>query len=359
MRTLEAVPPPAPPGWSPQDEAFFLGSLREVSRTFDFCIRVLPGRLRRPVALGYLLCRIADTLEDAPELAPERKAGALAVFREALAEPSPARAAALEETFRSIPRDAPDVRLGRAAGRVLAGLRSLPPEQARAMVPRVSELARGMGEYALRGRGPDGVARLKDLDDLDAYCYFVAGTVGEMLTDLFCLDAGLGGERAEGLRRRAVPFGQALQMVNIVKDARPDARRAWCFVPETAIRAAGLSPGDWTAPEHRGAAILAIRPVVARALERLRTAMEYLLLLPRRLPRIRLFCAWPLFMAAETLAACLDGPGDESSDVSLKIGRDAVARIRRATILRVFSNAAMRSLFDRTIAPLGAALARS
>ncbi len=38
--------------------------LPRVSRTFALGIKLLPARLEPPVRLGYLLCRIADTVED-------------------------------------------------------------------------------------------------------------------------------------------------------------------------------------------------------------------------------------------------------------------------------------------------------
>ena len=44
--------------------------LPHVSRTFALTIPQLPGELRVPVTNAYLLCRIADTIEDEPALSP-------------------------------------------------------------------------------------------------------------------------------------------------------------------------------------------------------------------------------------------------------------------------------------------------
>ena len=44
--------------------------LPQVSRTFAPGIDVLPGPLADPVRLAYLLCRVADTIEDAPVIVP-------------------------------------------------------------------------------------------------------------------------------------------------------------------------------------------------------------------------------------------------------------------------------------------------
>ena len=47
--------------------------LPAVSRTFAIGIRALPGDLGRAVLTAYLICRLADTVEDAPGMAPAAK----------------------------------------------------------------------------------------------------------------------------------------------------------------------------------------------------------------------------------------------------------------------------------------------
>ena len=47
--------------------------LEEVSRTFALTIPQLPPPLYIAVGNAYLLCRIADTIEDEPKLTPEQK----------------------------------------------------------------------------------------------------------------------------------------------------------------------------------------------------------------------------------------------------------------------------------------------
>src|SRR6476659_7719251 len=51
--------------------------LPAVSRTFALSIRLLPGDLGAAVRDAYLLCRIADTVEDAPGLNALEKASLL------------------------------------------------------------------------------------------------------------------------------------------------------------------------------------------------------------------------------------------------------------------------------------------
>ena len=74
--------------------------LPKVSRTFALGIKLLPSRLEVPVRLGYLFCRIADTIEDDLALPPERKAELLDIFLECFDDPQ--RADAYSDTIHEL-----------------------------------------------------------------------------------------------------------------------------------------------------------------------------------------------------------------------------------------------------------------
>ena len=69
-----------------------------------------------------------------------------------------------------------------AAFRIFGALSATERE---AITPHVAEMSRGMREYAARADTSASGLRLRDLADLERYCYFVAGTVGGLLTSLF------------------------------------------------------------------------------------------------------------------------------------------------------------------------------
>src|SRR5438552_2755950 len=73
---------------------------------------------------------------------------------------------------------------------------------------------------------------LNDVDEMHEYCYFVAGVVGEMLTELFCAHSPKIDARRAELERLAVSFGQGLQMTNILKDIWDDLERGFCWLPK-------------------------------------------------------------------------------------------------------------------------------
>ena len=57
-----------------------------VSRSFALSLRVLPGPLRRPFGVTYLVARAADTIADTRALPPAARLTTLRALREALAD---------------------------------------------------------------------------------------------------------------------------------------------------------------------------------------------------------------------------------------------------------------------------------
>ncbi|MCY4555445.1 MAG: squalene/phytoene synthase family protein [Chloroflexi bacterium] len=214
--------------------------LVKTSRTFALSIPQLPGGTRRQVTLGYLLLRIADTLEDAAVWSRERRVDGLLRFAELMnGEGGPVcdTAEAVVESWLAEPPTSHDgyLELLEATGDVLAAYEALEPA-ARAVVGRhVRRTCVGMA-HIVRRADRNGDLRIAGIPDLRDYCYVVAGIVGEMLTELFLLGASLESV-AEALRRRAATFGEALQLVNILKDAAADADEGRTFIQSGRNRA--------------------------------------------------------------------------------------------------------------------------
>src|SRR5690242_11376760 len=89
-------PDAAPLHSSLSDEAYQDYVLPAVSRTFALTIPELPPALRTAVTNAYLLCRIADTIEDEPALSPAASLHFLQRFVAVLYGREPAAALAHE-----------------------------------------------------------------------------------------------------------------------------------------------------------------------------------------------------------------------------------------------------------------------
>jgi farnesyl-diphosphate farnesyltransferase len=351
----------------PQGFAAFL--LEKTSRTFALNIQVLPVRLRRQVLLAYLFCRMADTLEDDAELPETAKIRLLESFR-GLFPPGPTSEGRLAGFRAQLPpewgnSDRWDRLLVWHCHWILPQLQAFPARAVEAISHCVDEMCVGMIDFTRRQAGAlsgtlKGQALVATLADLDRYCYYVAGTVGNLLCELFALHSPLiGAKRAAALRSLSVSFGLGLQLTNILKDIQEDRRRNVSFIPSDLLAAEGLdaaafgAAGSGAGAEAR-ARVMAL--LLAKAQGHLRDAMEYTCLLPRLEPRLRLFCLWPLFMAAENLVVMAEHPGGAPSEGKLKISRGQVKDIVTRTSLACWSNLWLRRMFRGTMERLDARL---
>lgn len=325
--------------------AFCHEILPAVSRTFALSIRLLPGDLGAAVRDAYLLCRIADTIEDAPDLRAEEKASLLDAL--AACFDDPASVAEFTARAAAVTGDAAHVRLTRNADLVFTAYFEL-PEQTRAHVRHwVREMITGMRKFVLTY--PHGI-RIQSLDEYKEYCYYVAGTVGYLLTDLWHEHSpSIGKRQYEVLRQRCRAFAEALQTVNILKDVARDAEHEnSIYIPEQLLRAHGSAHSTILANDRSAQNHAALGTLVQLAWHDLDQATVYLLSIPRRALSIRLFCALPLLFAYATLRDLTRTPGAIARREVVKISRSEVKSITVLSLLYVWSNRLMSRLVSRT-----------
>jgi farnesyl-diphosphate farnesyltransferase len=342
-----------PPMRLPSDvesaEGFCRAALPEVSRTFALNIPLLPAPLDLAVTAAYLLCRIADTLEDESVASAAERRPLMDEFARLCELPAdwPLAAERFAATAVAALRPAApaaEVRLVRGTGRVLETVAAL-PSWVRTHVARcVREMTAGMALVLERVEKQGHSSGLVDLNETLTYCYFVAGTVGEMLTGLFAGYSPSVAKHLPELESRAAAFGRALQLTNILKDIREDRERGSCWLPRTLMARHGLTADNLLAHDHRAAALELLDELLAVAHREVETSFEYILLLPAEEKGIRLFCLWPLFFAVLTLRE-LRGNPEVFSGPPVKISRAAVKRVMVFTRALVDRDWALRVAF--------------
>ncbi|MBU1699332.1 MAG: squalene/phytoene synthase family protein [Candidatus Eisenbacteria bacterium] len=352
------------------DLKFCKRMLPRVSRTFAMAIRVLPPALGRPVLLAYLLCRIADTIEDDTSIPAPLRVEALKQYADAVealcGSWDPEVSALLDEKLRALASQSRFVEadeetrqswsLAVESARVILSVNRLPSEQKKLIAGCVGEMSRGMAatisrEVMVIDPAMPVVCRpligaLDNENELVQYADCVAGTVGRFLQQLFCAQLGLtDGDRRRGLERTAFHFSLGLQYTNIVQDIVADRARGWSYVPRSLASFHGLAVECLLDPAARESSLEIVKDLIRKSLDHLEGALEFTLLIPRSAPRIRLFCLWPLFLALSTLKRAWDNP--EVLEAKVKIGRGEVRRLLRATSLRCLGEGALRQLYRR------------
>jgi farnesyl-diphosphate farnesyltransferase len=335
------------------DESYQTHILQGVSRTFALTIPQLPPQLCKLVTNAYLLCRIVDTIEDERALDARQKRRFAEQFFDVVAGRSPAEpfAATLYPLLSSNTLEA-ERDLIQNSATVIRVTCSFTPVQ-RAVLERCVTI---MGEGMAWFQANQSPAGLPDLPHLDAYCYYVAGVVGEMLTELFCdysVDIARNRPQLLGL---AVSFGQGLQMTNILKDIWEDRSRGACWLPRDMFMECGFDLKTLSHEHHGAAFARGLQKLLGIAHSHLRNALTYTLLLPRNEPGLRKFCLWAIGIALLTLRKINDNPGFTSGK-EVKVTRRAVSGTVLVANTVVRRDRALRWLFDLVAAGLPAASA--
>ena len=340
----EAQTRKAGPSPGEADEAYQEHILQYVSRTFALTIPQLPAELSRVVSNAYLLCRIADTVEDDNAVNSEQTRRLADMFAQVVAGNVPANEFSdalyplLSEQTIEEEHD-----LIKNTESVIRITHSFNANQRNALERCVRIMAKGMADY----QDAETLDGLEDLAAMDEYCYYVAGVVGEMLTELFCDYSDEINANKDELMKLAVSFGQGLQMTNILKDIWDDRARGACWLPRDIFQREGfdireLSENNKNEDFQRG-----LEQLIAIARNHLNDALTYTLMIPPHEKGIRKFCLWALGMAVLSLDK-LNNHRDFSQGAEVKITRRSVKATVASTSLLVSNDWALKKLFDFT-----------
>jgi phytoene synthase len=186
---------------------------RHHAKTFYFASHVLPRLKRRDAYAVYAFCRYVD---DEIDLAPDEGArvrafGELREVLDAVYAPQP-------------PAEALAARLPwLAAFRETSHRRAIPKDYFEDLL---------IGVKMDRGR-----VRFETWEELERYCYHVAGVVGLIMVHVFT-------EPAPGLLKPAAHLGTAMQLTNILRDIREDWERDRLYLPVRELGKFGLDVED-------------------------------------------------------------------------------------------------------------------
>ncbi len=296
--------------------------LSKVSRSFDLAIHALPESLGLEVCISYLIFRIVDTIEDAPKL-PDR-ARYFREFIQALADEDTAGFDFV--TVANSAENENERALVMNTAEILHAFSQFRPATKEAIRKYTFEMADGMEAFCSR---KDSGARLIGSDEeLDLYCYAVAGTVGLLLTELFADYSNLDKNWIESQSKAAIAFGLGLQKVNILRDMNTDQDKGVSYFSN------GLSE-------------TAARRMAASALENLKVAEDFILNIPSDQAGIRTFCVWPYLTALLCLDKVLTATPLISPGKVVKIEKEVMFEVMEKSSQLIESNHAIGDMMRK------------
>lgn len=211
--------------------------LNHHARSFALTLRFLPRELREPLGLAYLLARASDTVADAVGISRKRRLLMLEELKDALGS----------ESFRWKPTFT-EGELSESELKLIAAVPAL-----LAMMERHS----GRGELLqlwqtiLKGQIFDLGRFIPEapplvFEELEEYCYLVAGSVGEAWTRLIANHAPRIFLRPHAeMEKLGIGYGKGLQLLNILRDRAEDRAQGRLYLPEEAVPKMMEQASEW------------------------------------------------------------------------------------------------------------------
>lgn len=290
---------------------FYQQHLDRVSRSFAFCIAELKGDLRVWVSLSYLLFRILDTVEDSAWSNPLAKKAAFEDFLLFLKSPPPP--SDHERWQKSFPDSLSggEAALIQVSDLIFKDFDQLDPSIRQDIFRSAQIMCHGMAHYAQQNP-----LRLSSLPEVNRYCFFVAGIVGELLTQLahrkFDFQAPV-----DTIYLNSHHFGLFLQKTNLLKDQWTDERAERFLIPNRS-------------------------QIVASLGRNAKGAFDYICAIPLSAKEYRLFCSWSLFLGLFTLEWL--SRNDKDSEIT-KIPRTITQKLLSQIATIIDSNSALEAFF--------------
>ena len=248
--------------------------LKYTSRSLYLSARILPRTIRDAFGIAYLLCRYADSIADTPLLPPQRRLYWIAKY---------------PQMIENLPC-------------CLRAFQALCAPQRQAVLEVARQVCDGMQMdlQTFPAENSGQIASLHTAQDLEHYCHLMGGAPGVFWSTLITQTVRLPIEK-ERLLLLGRNIGDALQIVNILRDLPKDLRIGRCYFPLEELAPLGLTPQDLLEPKNSPRFEPIKQKWIYWGLSKLQSAFEYMQALPKTQLRHRTAVAWPVLWTADTL----------------------------------------------------------
>lgn len=277
------------------------------SRSFVAVIQELRPELLVPVCIFYLILRGLDTIEDDMTIDIYEKEPLLREFH-----------THIEDEDWAYGGNGPDEKdrellvkfdcVTREFNKIKEGYRIIIKDITR-------QMGNGMADYAKNAEG--NIVGVKTIKDYELYCHYVAGLVGQGVTQLI-VKAKLADPALLQGPKRIESMGQFLQQTNIIRDIREDHEGKRCFWPKEVWSKYVDQFNDLFLPPNREKALQCSSEMVLMALSRANDCLSYMEGVED--PSFFNFVAIPQSMAIATLELCFQNPAIFDRNVKITKG---------------------------------------
>ena len=233
------------------EKAYLSTYMNKVSRSFTLVAPQVESPLDDYLAVAYLICRVVDNIEDCT-LSYQTKQTRFTEFISLLDNPEKAKQILTNwELVEWVGLSPDEVEMMTAEnGLMLWQIYTQIPTKYRSSINKwASTMAYGMA--LVTNLDDDSFFTTKrqirlplTAVEYNRYCFYVAGTVGRMITELAITYYKISTEIGQHLLTYSEACGRALQKTNIVKDFAKDLARGDSFLPDEWMKEVDYTPFD-------------------------------------------------------------------------------------------------------------------
>ena len=299
--------------------------LKNTSRSLYLSVKALPRAMRPAFSVAYLLCRYADTIADTPILPAERRLYWI-------------------QKFPSIIETQPNEEITQLAREIAGGsdnpyekilIQNLRPcldafnQISDEQKPFILEVARAVCDgmqidlqtFPQEKNAP--VVAFQTGKELENYCRLMGGRPGKFWSQLIFHTTKIPADK-ETFFELGQHIGDALQIVNILRDLPKDLQIGRCYFPSEDLQKHHLTPADLVDAKNSARFEPVKQKWIQWGLARLQDGKKYFRLLPKTQPGQRAAVAWPILWAADTLYKIYREPNLLNIKHRVKISRRTI-----------------------------------
>lgn len=276
--------------------------LKNTSRSLYLSARILPASMRPTFSVAYLLCRYADTIADTPILPADRRLYWITRFADIIQNQPQDEIQQLAHEIKGGSENPYEKILIEHLPDCLKAFNQIAPEQKTFIVEVAQAVCAGM-EIDLNtfpAQTPASPVAFQKAAKLEYYCRLMGGEPGLFWSRLIYQSTKISAKQ-EDFYQWGQHIGDALQIVNILRDLPKDLQIGRCYFPTEELQAANLTPADLLNSANGPRFEKIKRKWIQWGLNRLQDGILYFNCLPKRAFRQRAAVAWPMLWAADTL----------------------------------------------------------
>lgn len=321
--------------------------LKNTSRSLYLSVQVLPRSMRAAFSVAYLLCRYADTIADTAVIPAERRLFWVKQFPALVREQNTQAARQLTEEINGGSENPYEKILIGKLEDCFRWFNQIEDKQQAFILDVVQAVCEGM-EHDLSFFPTEHTASpraLSSQEELEHYCRLMGGKPGLFWSQLIYHTTHIRVPE-DTFYQWGQYIGDALQIVNILRDLPKDLQIGRCYFPLSDLQPLGLSPADLTDEKNSAKFETVKRKWIVWGLRRLQNGVSYFAQLPKTQPGQRAAVAWPILWTADTLFAVYQTPDLLNANKRVKISRSTIYFTLCCTPLLWLSNRFFTAWFN-------------